>query len=80
MLSDDATMRSDWATVPPDLLTGETGRECEVSDQHQAVHGQPAGPQCGGGGDVPAGRGRCKHRSPEFEIRREALQQGHPEI
>ena len=80
MLSDDATMRSDWATVPPDLLKGETGRECEVSDQHQAVPGQPAGPQCGGGGHVPGGRGRCKHRRRKFEICSEALQEGHPEI
>ena len=39
------------------IIPGEVRRKCSICDQHQAVPGQPAGPQRGGGRDVPASRG-----------------------
>ncbi|CAF88127.1 unnamed protein product, partial [Tetraodon nigroviridis] len=56
----------------------EVGRGSPVGDQHQAVSGQPAGPQHRGGPDVPGSGGVLHHQSHD-QNRAETLQEGHGE-
>lgn len=60
------------------IILGEIRRKCSVCDQYQAVSGQPTGPQCQRGADVPRIRGVRHHRS-NNKAASQTLHEGHGE-